>query len=255
MLTSLPEWAPLLSAFLMGLFGGAHCIGMCGGVMAALSFSIPAGEERRRLAILLFYNFGRIVSYVLIGTIAGFIGYQFSGGHGLSVLRIVAGLLLVAMGLYLANWWRGLVYLERIGGILWRLLQPLSQRLMPVRSVPAALLLGALWGWLPCGLVYTAVAFALAQASAGGAALVMLAFGLGTLPAVLAAGVFAERLQRMLQARSLRVLMAMCIILFGIWTLAGSLGLNGHSSHQMTAPVLVDDAVDPHEGMDHSHHH
>ena len=227
----LPDWTPLLSAFLVGLFGGAHCIGMCGGLMAALSFSVPAGRRARRLVILLSYNLGRIASYALIGALAGIIGYQFSGGHGVNVLRVLAGALLIAMGLYLANWWRGLVYLERLGGLLWRHLQPLSQRLLPVRTVPAALLLGGLWGWLPCGLVYTALAYAMAQANAGAAALVMLAFGMGTLPAVLAAGVFAERLQRWLRGQKLRVLMALCVIVFGIWTIVGGLR---HAGHQAT---------------------
>lgn len=218
-LQSVPHIAPYLSAFMIGLLGGMHCIGMCGGIMGALSFSIPQEQAGRRLKILLSYNLGRIVSYGLIGLLAGALSYQLSGGHGLSVLRIVAGLLLIAMGLYLANWWRGLTYLEKLGSVLWRRIQPLGKALMPVQHSGQALLLGGIWGWLPCGLVYTALAYATAQAHPVGAMGVMLAFGLGTLPMVLASGVFAERIKHLLQMSSLRAVLALFIIAFGIWTL------------------------------------
>lgn len=223
--------APYLAAFVIGFLGGGHCIGMCGGIMAALSFSVPATEPARRWRILLSYNLGRIGSYTLIGVLAGALGYQLSAGHGLSVLRVIAGLLLIAMGLYLANWWRGLTYLEKAGGLLWRQLQPLGSRLMPVKSSGPALLLGMLWGWLPCGLVYTALAYGLSQASVAGAAGVMLAFGLGTLPAVLASGVFAERMKALMQHRGLRLLMAVLIMLFGVWTIVAAAQHSLHGGH------------------------
>lgn len=219
LLAQMPSLAPYASAFLVGLLGGMHCIGMCGGIMAALSFSIPEEERERRWRILLSYNLGRIGSYGLIGLLAGFLTLQLSGGHGLSVMRIVAGLLLIAMGLYLANWWRGLTYLEKVGGLLWRYIQPLGKSLMPVKGPGQGLLLGMIWGWLPCGLVYTALAYGMAQASPIGSAGVMLAFGLGTLPTVLASGVFAEKLKSIIQKQALRTIMALLIIAFGFWTL------------------------------------
>ncbi len=223
--------APYLAAFMIGFLGGGHCIGMCGGVMAALSFAIPADQPVKRWRILLSYNIGRIFSYVLIGALAGGIGFQLSSGHGLSVLRVVAGILLIAMGLYLANWWRGLSYLERLGGVLWRRLQPLGKSLMPVNNSRSALLLGMLWGWLPCGLVYTALAYGLARASVTESAGVMLAFGLGTLPAVLASGVFAERIKQLMQLERLRVTMALLIMAFGVWTLWGTYQHTQHMDH------------------------
>lgn len=254
-----PSLMPLVAAFMIGLMGGAHCLGMCGGVMSALSFSIPATDPAKRLGILLGYNAGRILSYTLIGAIAGGLGYQLAGAGGVSVLRVVAALLLIAMGLYLADWWRGLTYLEKAGGLLWRRIQPLGKSLMPVQSVGAAILLGGLWGWLPCGLVYTAVAYALAQADGVQAALVMLAFGLGTLPAVLMGGLMAERTKALLQRRGFRLTMALMIIAFGCWTLAISLQHAGHGDHaamdhsNMNHEV-VPSAVTAHEAMDHSQH-
>ncbi len=263
--------APYLAALMIGFLGGGHCIGMCGGVMAALSFAIPPEQRSRRWRVLLSYNAGRIFSYTFIGVLAGGIGFQLSSGHGLSVLRVVAGLLLIAMGLYLANWWRGLTYLEKLGGLLWRRIQPLGKSLMPVKNSGSALLLGMLWGWLPCGLVYTALAYAIAQANVIESAGVMLAFGLGTLPAVLASGVFAERVKQLMQLQRFRIVMALSIVAFGVWTIWGTYQHvahgQDHSQHQghsmMEMPVndAVDDSnaiesrVDTEQDDPHKHHH
>lgn len=245
MFESIELLAPLLAAFTIGLMGAAHCLGMCGGIMAALSFSVPAEARSKRIAIVLSYNVGRLASYTLIGLLAGLVGVQLAGGHGLSVLRVIAALLLIAMGLYLADWWRGLTYLEKMGGHLWRLLQPVSKRLMPVKSAGAALLLGGVWGWLPCGLVYTALAYALAQADGVQAALVMLAFGLGTLPAVFLGGVMAEQSKAVLQRKGFRVCMALLIIAFGVWTLFVTLQHAQHVNHG---------SGNEQHGMHHHHH-
>ncbi|MYM63184.1 sulfite exporter TauE/SafE family protein [Pseudomaricurvus sp. HS19] len=227
-----PElWAALLSAFAMGLLGGGHCVGMCGGITAALSFAVPAEKRVRRWSILLSYNIGRIASYGIIGGLFGYLGQQLISGQGLSIMRLLAGLLLIAMGLYVADWWRGLTRLEKLGSYAWRWLQPLGKRLMPVSSPSRALLLGGIWGWLPCGLVYSALAYAMAQAQGAAAAGVMLAFGLGTLPAVLAGGLFAERLKQLLQSRGLRGLMGGLIILFGAWTVWLTLQHANHGQH------------------------
>ena len=232
MLAITPELAALSAAFVIGFFGGAHCVGMCGGIMSALSFSIPEDQPRRRWTILITYNIGRIASYAFIGLLAGLLGAQFSGGHGLGIMRVIAGGLLVAMGLYLASWWRGLQYLERAGGLLWKRIQPLGSGLIPVRSLSSALTLGMIWGWLPCGLVYTALAYAMAQAEGAAAALVMLAFGLGTLPAVLATGLFADGVKTAMQHQGLRSVVGSLIIVFGVWTIWGTLGHSGHHHNQ-----------------------
>lgn len=224
-------FAPYLSAFMMGLLGGAHCIGMCGGLMSALSFSIPQSQPKRRFQLLLTYNMGRIASYSLIGAIAGWFGYQLSMTSGLASLRIIAGILLIAMGLYLANWWHGLTYLERIGALLWKKIQPMGKHLMPVKNASSAFLLGAIWGWLPCGLVYTALAYGLAQGSVSASTGVMLAFGLGTLPALLSAGLLAERLKILLHRQDFRIITALLIIAFGCWTIWGALGHGSHNKH------------------------
>lgn len=216
------ELLPLLvSALVLGLLGGGHCIGMCGGLMGALTLAIPAEQRQRRLGLLLAYNLGRIASYGLAGLLIGAAGWALASGPAATALRLLAGLLLIAMGLYLAGWWSGLTRIEGIGRLLWRRLEPLARRLLPVRNAPRALLLGALWGWLPCGLVYSTLLWAASQGDALDSALLMLAFGLGTLPVLLATGLAAERLTALLRRRGVRIAGGLLVILFGLWTLPG----------------------------------
>ena len=213
--------APLLSALILGLLGGGHCLGMCGGLMGALTLAIPPEQRARRLRLLLAYNLGRILSYAAAGLPIGLAGWAEASSPAAMRLRVLAGLLLIAMGLYLAGWWSGLTRIEAVGRHLWRHLQPVASRLMPVSSLPRALLLGAVWGWLPCGLVYSTLLWASSQGSPGESALLMLAFGLGTWPVLLATGMAAERLTALLRRRGVRVAGGLLVILFGIWTLPG----------------------------------
>lgn len=213
--------APLVSALILGLLGGGHCLGMCGGLMGALTLAIPAEQRGRRLRLLLAYNLGRILSYSLAGLLLGLLGWAMANSPAVMVLRVAAALLLVAMGLYLGGWWSGLTYIERAGRGLWRLVQPLANRLLPVSSLPRALLLGALWGWLPCGLVYSTLLWAVSQGNAGHSALLMLAFGVGTWPVLLATGLAAERTRQLLRRRGVRAAGGLLVILFGLWTLPG----------------------------------
>ena len=114
-------------------------------------------------------------------------------------------LLLGALGLYLAGLWGAVRRVELVGAVLWKHLQPFTRRLLPVDTVPRALALGALWGWLPCGLVYSVLLTALAAGSATQGAFVMLAFGLGTLPNLLAIGLFWERIKDKVQSPRVRL--------------------------------------------------
>lgn len=218
----MPDLLPLLgSALVLGLLGGGHCLGMCGGLMGALTLAIPPEQRGRRLRLLLAYNLGRIFSYASAGLLLGLAGWAVASSPAALGLRVVAALLLIAMGLYLAGWWGGLTRIEALGRGLWRHIQPVASRLLPVSSLPRALLLGALWGWLPCGLVYSTLLWAASQGNAGYSAALMLAFGLGTWPVLLATGLAAERVNALLRRRSVRVAGGVLVMLFGIWTLPG----------------------------------
>nr|WP_232964115.1 sulfite exporter TauE/SafE family protein [Pseudomonas putida] len=213
---------PLLgSALVLGLLGGGHCLGMCGGLMGALTLAIPPEQRARRVRLLLAYNVGRVLSYACAGLLLGLAGWAVASGPAALALRVAAALLLIAMGLYLAGWWSGLTRIEALGRGLWRHIQPVASRLLPVSSLPRALLLGALWGWLPCGLVYSTLLWAASQGHAGYSAALMLAFGLGTWPVLLATGLAAERVNALLRRRSVRMAGGLLVILFGLWTLPG----------------------------------
>lgn len=211
----------LISALILGLLGGGHCLGMCGGLMGALTLAIPPEQRGRRLQLLLAYNLGRILSYASAGLLFGLAGWAVASSPAAILLRIVAGLLLISMGLYLGGWWSGLTRIEALGRGLWRHIQPVASRLLPVSSLPRALLLGALWGWLPCGLVYSTLLWAASQGDALDSGLLMLAFGLGTWPVLLATGMAAERLTAVLRRRGIRMAGGLLVILFGLWTLPG----------------------------------
>ncbi|RMR60079.1 sulfite exporter TauE/SafE family protein [Pseudomonas cichorii] len=218
----MPELVPLLlSALILGLLGGGHCLGMCGGLMGALTLAIPKEQRSRRFRLLLAYNLGRIFSYACAGLLLGLAGWAVANSPLAMAMRVIAALLLIAMGLYLAGWWSGLTRIESLGRGLWRHIQPVATRLLPVSSLTRALLLGALWGWLPCGLVYSTLLWAASQGNAMNSALLMLAFGLGTWPVLLATGLAAERTTTLLRKRGIRMAGGLLVILFGLWTLPG----------------------------------
>jgi sulfite exporter TauE/SafE len=217
----------LISAFLVGLLGGGHCVGMCGGIVSAVSLSLPG--EKPKTGFHFSYNAGRITSYALAGVLAGLLGSSsLFLSHLLPVekaLYLLANLMLIALGLYLAGWWRGVLVLEKAGGALWKRIQPLSKKFLPVHTVGQAFVLGLLWGWLPCGLVYSVLVAALATGSAWQGGALMLAFGLGTLPALLAMGMAAVRLRQFLQKVWVRRSSGLLVLGFGVYgllRLAGS---------------------------------
>jgi sulfite exporter TauE/SafE len=222
-----PLWGVLASMFAVGFLGSVHCLGMCGGIAAALTHAIR--PKRRVGSSLLWahlcFSVGRIGSYVLAGGVAGSAGLvlgKLLGPAGPFVLRCAAGLLLVALGLAVSGWWLGLRRLEEHGARLWSRLAPTLERLRPAESLPRAIGLGALWGWLPCGLVYSALASAMSQGRGLTGALAMLAFGLGTLPALVATGTLARELPRLVRRPQTRTTAGLLILLFGIWTVAAA---------------------------------
>ncbi len=242
------------SAFLVGLLGGAHCVGMCGGIMNALVFAVPEDQRgaAKVLPIVLLYNLGRITSYAAAGAIIGALGawmQLIASPVGLG-LRILAGLMMVAMGLYIAGWWHGLARLEKLGGKLWQYLQPLGNRFMPVKSGWQALLLGGIWGWLPCGLVYSALTLSAGVSHWYQSALVMVAFGLGTLPVMVLTGAFALQVKVWTRKAVVRNIAALMIIGFGLWTLAVPLSHLNHGSHsasmEMHSPASGQQGMQPH---------
>ncbi|HKK06165.1 MAG TPA: sulfite exporter TauE/SafE family protein [Gammaproteobacteria bacterium] len=212
-----------LAALVVGLLGGGHCAFMCGGIVTALTLGLPDSARGRAAATwpyLIAYNLGRITSYTMAGALMGGIGWLAANAvsvrHAQSILEAIAGGFMVALGLYLGGWWQGVVRLEQVGSLVWRRLEPFGRRLLPVRSPIHALLLGLIWGWLPCGLVYSVLIWAIAAGSVGQGAALMLSFGLGTLPALLAMGVFAAALSGFLRRARVRQVAGALVAVFGL---------------------------------------
>lgn len=212
------------AAFIVGLFGGVHCVGMCGGIVGALSFGLPE-QARGRLTTLLpyliNYNLGRLLSYTVAGALVGGIGALAANLVALhqaqAVLQIIAGLFMVAMGLYLGGWWYGMSRLERFGGKMWRFIEPVGRRLLPVKRPGQAFVMGLVWGWLPCGLVYSALIWAVSAGSALQGGLLLLSFGLGTLPNLLLMGFFAGKLTALLRRPGVMHLAGAAVVLIGVF--------------------------------------
>lgn len=213
----------LLSALLVGFFGGVHCVGMCGGIVGALTFGLPQHLRDRPAGAWPFhiaYNLGRISSYTLAGALAGGLGAGLLQLTELrqaqQMLQIIAALFMLALGLYLGGWWSGLLQVERLGGRLWRRVEPLGRHLLPVNSPLQAFALGLVWGWLPCGLVYSVLIWALAAGSALHGAQLMFAFGLGTLPNLLLMGVLAAKLGSFVRQPWPRRVAGGLVVVFGL---------------------------------------
>lgn len=212
-------WAALIA----GLLGGGHCVGMCGGIVSSLTMALPPGRRQPRqiTGMLLGYNLGRISSYIIAGLIAGSLGQLLGQSWmGLAMgLRALAAVMLILMALYIGRWWSGLIHIEMLGKGLWRKIEPLGRRLFPVRHGGQAFLLGSLWGWLPCGLVYSMLIMALSSGSGLYGALIMLAFGIGTLPTLMVTGLMADHLRTALRHPLWRHLAALVLLLFALWQL------------------------------------
>lgn len=214
-----------IAVFLIGLLGGTHCVGMCGGIVSALTVQLP-GKSRREWPLHLGYNLGRISSYTAAGAAMGAlgtVGMLFDNVLPVQMaLYVLANLMLVALGLYLTGFTRLLTPVERLGHTLWWRIQPFTRRFLPARSVSQAVPLGMLWGFLPCGLVYSVLATALVTGSASRGAMLMLAFGLGTLPNLLLAGMLLKRLRDYTRSKALRLTAGIVVLGFGVFGLVNA---------------------------------
>lgn len=224
----------LLSVFLVGLLGGLHCAGMCGGIVSVMSSAgggaarrvVPIVPARRStpLPVLLGYNLGRILSYTIAGALAGAVGSAAFLARSLlpvqQVAFVAANLVLIGLGLYLTGALRSVAVLEVAGQGLWRALRPLASRMLAVDGFRRAFGAGMVWGWVPCGMVYGVLVAALVSGSALQGAALALAFGLGTLPNLLALGWSAHAAGRLLSRPGLRIAAGVLVIAFGLAGLA-----------------------------------
>ncbi len=220
-----------LAVFLIGLLGGTHCVSMCGGIVGALTVQVQMPGGRPQWPLHLAYNFGRIATYTALGALVGTlgsVGMLYDGVLPVQLtLYVLANLMLVALGLYLTGFTRLLAPVERAGHVIWRRVQPATRRFLPARGVKQALPLGLLWGFIPCGLTYSILATALVTGSGARGAGLMLAFGLGTLPNLLLAGMLFKRFRDFTRHRRVRFASGVLVLGFGVFGLFHAPTLGG----------------------------
>jgi sulfite exporter TauE/SafE len=218
-------------AFAMGLFSSLHCIGMCGSIIGTLTLSLSPeirNQKKLLLPFVLNYNLGRITSYTLAGAAAGivhsFAMTHIAELHGHRFLQLLSAVIMASAGLYIAGWFPRFAYIEKAGMHFWKLIEPYGRKLIPVKNRSQAFVFGMIWGWLPCGLVYAALALAAATGDIKISALTMLFFGLGTLPAVMGVGIMTGVLTRL--SRMHRFKQAIGIFMIALALLAAMPWLN-----------------------------
>ncbi|WP_373604480.1 sulfite exporter TauE/SafE family protein [Vibrio sp. UCD-FRSSP16_30] len=208
-----------VGAFLIGLAGAGHCLGMCGGIASAVALN----GRHNSFAVTALYNLGRISSYLIIGAlIGGAVANSvnlFQSTHLLSILRAIAALMIVLLGLYLAQWWNGLLKIEKLGQTLWKFIAPAAAKMLPLRSIGYAYPVGMIWGWIPCGMVYSMLSWAAVSGSALNGLLIMGCFGLGTLPAMLIVGTGSSQFASVIRNPIIRRITGSLMIVYGIYSL------------------------------------
>ena len=209
-------------AFIFGFLGSTHCVPMCGGIVGILSQQTNSSPQQA-ITKTLSYNAGRLFSYSFIGLLAGGISQAaLSPLDSKSLMQfshILTSVFMLAFGFYLLGWLNFLSYLERLGQRLWKHISPLGRRLLPIQNKRSAFFLGIIWGWLPCGLVYSALAWSLASADPLIGAFIMLCFGLGTLPMLLVMGIASEKLIQFRSSVIIRRSAGGLIIAFALFSL------------------------------------
>jgi len=213
-------WPIASAAFITGLLGSAHCLGMCGGISGLFAVNVSVQSLKQQFAKALVYNAGRAATYAALGIIVALLGKGAVGSMPdlAAPVRLASGVLIILVGLQVAFGWRILSVVENAGAALWRRVAPVAKGLVPVQNVLQAFGLGLIWGLLPCGLVYSVLLLAATTAEPSSGAVVMLAFGLGTMPAMVATGVSASTLARFMSRK--RVGAGLVIVLIGIATIA-----------------------------------
>ncbi len=206
------------AALLTGLLGGAHCVAMCGGIATGFSTHSRGGWAAMQP------NLGRVLGYMLAGAIVGGLGGGLLSLARLPwlpvVMRAAVGVVLVLAGLRMLDR-KGRIprFFGGPGNQLWQALRPLQQRLLPANTASKRIALGMLWGWMPCGLSTTLLAAAWLSASPVHGALTMAAFGVGTLPVMVALTWAGQRIGHRLQHGSLRIGAGVLVIAAGLLTL------------------------------------
>lgn len=225
----------LSAALVAGAAGSVHCVAMCGGLGSALSLRAGSSGWRQAIGSSCLHQTGRLFGYATAGALVGSLGLALPSMLNLPLLvvaiRVAAALLLVLLAARILIGWNTLAAIERLGGRFWQLIQPLMRSAVGTRGAGGNLLVGFLWGWLPCGLVYSMLLFAALSGSSLRGAAIMLAFGIGTLPALLTTSVLASRTAQLTKWRGSRMMIGSLLLVFGVWLGWAAVASSEHLGH------------------------
>ena len=213
----------LITALVMGLAGAGHCAAMCGSLSVAAGFSIPKTKSFALYAI--YMSLGRVVGYGLVGAVFFFITQtllSFSNGL-LLTLPVIAALLMFGVGLHILKINHSVLKTEKLGKLIDVLLIPLKKKLFPIDSIIKALSYGFLWGFLPCGLVYTALSLAITANNVANAFLIMILFGIGTLPTLVGLTAFSAKLNAIINNKRVNLFLGILVLLLATMQLVKSI--------------------------------
>lgn len=249
--------ALLVASLLLGVGGAPHCAGMCGGIASSFSFAIPEPlRQGRKLWVWQgLFSAGRVTTYTAMGAVAGALSHQLLSRLPAPNMAIGLGLSAIFMLLLAAHFagkQAGLHLVEAAGKRLWQRIQPATRGLMPVDQPLKAYLLGVLWGWLPCGLIYSALALAATSGTAISGALIMAVFGIVTVFPVATTGVIASRLTQFRKGMWPQISVAIALImalLFAYFAWQASVHPHQHGAHTTPSSTLNTSPTHP------THHH
>ncbi len=241
-----PLFYELPLVFTSGILGSAHCIGMCGPISATMN--IGTSTVRGALARQAFWSLGRVATYAFLGMVAGFAGARFTQASWLTSqtgvmqvqagFAVIAGFLLVVQGLLATGWLRRK---QATGGSC--LTASIFGRFLQGGSSISVFIAGLATGFLPCGLVYSFVALAAASASVWKGPLLMISFGLGTIPVMLVTGAGLTMTTLSVRQRLMKVA-AVCVLITGMLTMGRGIVFAANSTTkppQEACPFCIED--------------
>lgn len=225
------QYSALFAVMIAGFLSSWHCFAMCGGIVGVLSQAEQEKTKRQRIIAWILYNGGRLTTYAIAGFIAGLLGNKvlsvFSLATAQTLGAYLSGGFIIALGLYLGRWWQGLLFLERFGMRFWQALNPIKLKFFSKTNGFGLYVKGLIWGWLPCGLVYSMLIWSVTTGNPYQGSLMMFAFGLSTLPAIFLMAYVNQSFLQSKTSIAIKKVLSVLLVLFGI---AIILGIIPHSA-------------------------
>lgn len=212
----------LLTAFIIGLVGNIHCLGMCSGIILLLSLNLSENKKNEKLLYQIYYNTGRIIGYLIINVIAftlGIIIIKTLGIENTKFLKLISGITLILISTYLISSINLIKKFEQFGSKIWIQIKKITKIIIPVKNPIQAIILGILWANIPCGLVYSTLIWSISSGSIVKSLTLMILFGLGTLPSMLGLGFISTKTKKIVNSKFFKIVSFFILISLGFFNI------------------------------------